>query len=31
VSDRLPGGPLVKNMRKCTRFIDAVRQADLHL
>lgn len=31
VSDRLPGGPLVKNMRKCTRFIEAVRQADLHL
>ncbi|HZI14517.1 MAG TPA: phosphoribosylanthranilate isomerase [Myxococcus sp.] len=28
VSDRIPGGPLVKNMAKCARFIAAVRRAD---
>ncbi|WP_437487599.1 phosphoribosylanthranilate isomerase [Sorangium sp. So ce1014] len=28
VSDRIPNGPLVKNMAKCARFIDAVRRAD---
>ena len=31
VSDRIPGGPLVKNMLKCRRFIDAVRRADREL
>lgn len=29
VSDRIPGGPLVKNMQKCREFIAAVRRADL--
>ncbi|HYO68060.1 MAG TPA: phosphoribosylanthranilate isomerase [Archangium sp.] len=28
VSDRIPNGPLVKNMTKCARFIAAVRQSD---
>lgn len=28
VSDRIPNGPLVKNMAKCASFIEAVRQAD---
>ncbi len=28
VSDRIPGGPLVKNMFKCAAFIDAVRHVD---
>lgn len=31
VSDRIPGGPLVKNMLKCRHFIDAVRRADREL
>jgi phosphoribosylanthranilate isomerase len=31
VSDRIPGGPLVKNMAKCARFIEAVRRADADL
>lgn len=31
VSDRIPGGPLVKNMQKCRRFVDAVRKADKEL
>lgn len=28
VSDRIPNGPLVKNMRKCREFVEAVRRAD---
>ena len=28
VSTRIPGGPLVKNMAKCRRFVEAVRTAD---
>ncbi|UCG88762.1 MAG: phosphoribosylanthranilate isomerase [Gemmatimonadota bacterium] len=31
VSDRIPDGPLVKNMDKCRRFIAAVREADAML
>lgn len=28
VSDRIPDGPLVKNMEKCRRFVKAVREAE---
>ena len=31
VSDRIPNGPLVKNMQKCRRFIEAVRKADAEM
>ncbi len=31
VSDRIPNGPLIKNLTKCERFIDAVRRADAAL
>jgi phosphoribosylanthranilate isomerase len=31
VSDRIPDGPLVKNMLKCRQFVDAVRRADQEL
>ncbi len=31
VSDRIPGGPLVKNMEKCRSFVDAVRYAERSL
>jgi phosphoribosylanthranilate isomerase len=29
VSDRIPGGPLIKNLDKCTRFLGAVRVHDV--
>jgi len=29
VSDRIPGGPLIKNLDKCTRFLNAVRVNDV--
>jgi phosphoribosylanthranilate isomerase len=31
VSDRVPGGPLVKNMEKCRRFVASVRDAERSL
>lgn len=31
VSDRIPGGPLVKNLGKCRTFVQAVRTADAYV